>query len=306
MIIALVHNNKAFLPELEAYRRFFARFNITCEIVNKDDLGLIHRHVEWRFMGKDLNKPKEGIIKIHEYCSTSVPPWRFWKNLGKSFFNAQPDFRLFLNEYVKKEFGFHDRVPFGFREMGLADEWLHPVRQNSDKEYDFVYTGSLSTFREPELLFNCFSSGTMKKHTLLVIGKDYHELKEIYQKTRNIHFTGPVSHHEIPALLEKARYGVNFIVDKEPINRQTSTKLLEYAACRLPVVSTEYPWVKEFQQQYGGNYFYLQPDLSNFTWENVTNFNYSFPDLTDWTWENQIRKSGVLTFLESKFPDIKF
>jgi glycosyltransferase involved in cell wall biosynthesis len=306
MIIAFVHNNKAFLPEVEAYRQFFARYNISCEVVSKDDLGLVHRHIEWRMMGSDLTKPKEGILKIHEYCSTSIPPWRVWKNKSKSFFNAQPDFRLFLNQYVKKTFGFHDRIPFGFRDMGLPAGWLQPTKINPDKEYDFVYIGDLSPFRQPEILLDCFSTGNMKKRSLLVIGKDYHEIKEIYQEYRNIHFTGPVTYLEIPAYLEKARFGINFIIDKEPVNQQTSTKLLDYAACRLPIVTTDYAWIKQFQEQNGGDYFYLRADLSNFTWENVSSFNYTFPDLTEWTWEKQIRKSGVLEFLELKFPEIKF
>jgi glycosyltransferase involved in cell wall biosynthesis len=306
MIIAFVHNNKAFLPEVEAYRQFFTRYNISCEVVNKDDLGLVHRHVEWRLMGTDLTKPKEGILKIHEYCSTSTPPWRAWKNKSKSFFNAQPDFRLFLNPYVKKAFAFHDRIPFGYRDMGLPESWLLHKPPHQEKEYDFVYIGDLSPFRQPELLLDSFTTGNLQKRTLLVIGKDYHDLKEMYDRQRNIHFIGPVSYSEIPSYLEKARFGINFIVDKEPVNQQTSTKLLDYAACELPIVTTDYAWMRNFQKKNGGEYFYLSPDLSNFTWENVQSFQYSFPDLRDWTWEKQIRKSGVLEFLETKFPELSF
>jgi hypothetical protein len=64
--------------------------------------------------------------------------------------------------------------------------------------------------------------------------------------------------------------------------------------------------VRSFQNNYGGNYFYLQSNLKNFTWENVNSFPYAQPDLSSWTYEKQILKSGVLEFLKSKYPGIKF
>ena len=103
----------------------------------------------------------------------------------------------------------------------------------------------------------------------------------------------------------KARYGINYVIDAEPFNQQASVRMLEYAALNLPIVTTRYAWIEQFQQQYGGNFFYLAPDLSNFTWEAVFNFGYVTPNLQQWGWEQQIRRSGVLEFLESKF-EVKF
>jgi len=306
MIIAFVHNNKAFLPETEAYCRFFTRAGIQCEVADKDSIGLVHRHVEWRLMGLDLTKPKEGILKLHEYTSSSVPPGRAWKNWSKAFLNAQPDFRLFLNEYVRSCFSFHDHVPFGYRDMGIPEDWLQFAENGTEKIYDFVYLGDLSPFREPERLLDAFSKGPMKERSLLVIGKEYDTLKQAYQSFSNIHFAGPFQQSAIPGWLGKARFGINFMVDKEPINSQTSTKFLEYAACGLPIISTKYKWVDEFKKQYGGDYLFVEQDLSNFTWENVQAHSYTKPDLAEWTWEKQIRGSGVLEFLEANFPDVKF
>lgn len=291
---------------MDAYRRFFSGYQITCEVVNKNDLGLIHRHVEWWMMGTDLTKPKEGIYKIHEYCSSSVPPWRWWKNWWKSFFNAQPDFRLFLNEYVRKAFNFHDHIPFGYRDMGIPEHWLQTDPFLHERDYDFVYTGELSPIREPELLLNSFATGAMIDKTLLVIGKDYEYLQDVYASYKNIEFMGPFPYETMDSHILKARFGINYMIDKEPFNQQTSTKLLEYAALGLPIITTQYAWVEQFQQQYGGNFFYLEPDLSNFTWEQVNNFPYVKPDMESLTWENRIRSSGVLEFLESKFPELKF
>jgi glycosyltransferase involved in cell wall biosynthesis len=306
MIIAFVHNNKAFLPEMDAYERFFSGYNIKCELINKNELGLMHRHVEWWLMPIDLTKPKEGIYKIHDYCSSSVPPWRWWKNWWKSFFNSQPDYRLFLNEYVRKALNFHDHVPFGYRDMGVPEHWLLTDPFLHEREYDFVYTGDLSAVRQPENLLNCFSTGKMKAHTLLVIGKNYENLQNAYAQYQNIVFMGPLPYNSMDSYILKARFGINYVIDKEPFNKQSSVRLLEYAALGLPVITTQYEWVEQFQQQNGGNFFYLKPDLSNFTWEAVNNLPYSKPDVESFTWEQRIRQSGVLEFLESKFPELKF
>jgi glycosyltransferase involved in cell wall biosynthesis len=306
MIIAFVNNHKAFLPEIDAYSRFFSGYNITCELVNKNDLGLLHRHVEWWMMGTDLSKPKEGIFKVHEYFSSSVPPWRRWKNWSKSFFSAQPDFRLFLNEYVKKAYSIHDHIPFGYRDMGIPEEWLAADAALHEKEYDFVYTGDFSPVRNLQPLLNCFATGLLKDRSLLLIGVGYEYLQTIYGRYTNIVFMGPLPHHTMDAYILKARFGINYVTDIQPFNRQTSVKLLEYLALGLPVISTRYSWIEQFQQQYGGNYFFMEPRLGNFSWENITNFSYSPPDLSNWTWEKQIRGCGVLQFLESKFPELKF
>jgi glycosyltransferase involved in cell wall biosynthesis len=306
MTIAFVHNNKAFLPEMEAYSRFFSAYDIQCEMVNKADVGGVQRQVEWWMMGTDITKRTNGIFKIHEYCSTSVPPFSWWKNRGKHFFNTRPHFRLFLNDYVRHAFGFHDNIPFGYRDMGLPETWLITPPVRPEPEFDFIYTGNLAPVRRPELLLNCFSTGAMKDRTLLLIGKDYSLLQAAYASYKNIVFMGPVPYHAMSAYILKARFGINYMVDREPFNQQTSTKLLEYAALGVPVISTQYTWVEAFQQRYGGNFFYLEPDLSNFTWERVNHFPYATPHLEELTWEKQIRNSGVLGFLEAKFPELKF
>jgi glycosyltransferase involved in cell wall biosynthesis len=305
MIIAFITNHKAFLPEIGAYSRFFSDNSITCEVVQKNDLGLIHRHVEWWMMGSDLTKPKEGIVKIHEYFSSSLPPWRDLKNRWKSFFNTQPDYRLFLNEYVRKAYSFHDHIPFGYRDMGVPGQWLAADPVMRHKEYDFVYAGDCSPVRRLDQLLNCFSTGPLRDKTLLLIGQEYGYLQAAYAGYHNIVFMGPLPHHTIDTYIARARYGINYVIDAEPFNQQTSVKLLEYAALNLPIVTTRYAWIEQFQQQYGGNFFYLAPDLSNFTWDAVFNFGYVSPQLKQWSWEQQIRQSGVLGFLESRF-EVRF
>ena len=49
---------------------------------------------------------------------------------------------------------------------------------------------------------------------------------------------------------------LNLVPDQLPYTRQTSTKLLEYCAAELPVVSTDYTWVREFERQHGARFAY--------------------------------------------------
>ncbi len=304
MTIAFVHNNKAFLPGLYGYRQFFARYNIQCEVVTADELRTLHRNVEWYFLGSDFSKPREGIYKIHEYPSASLPPFRHWKDWVKSFINTQPDFRLFQNEFVKDCLNFHDTIPFGYRDLGIPEDWLSGAPA-INKEFDFIYTGDVSASRNIKDIFNLFTE-KLKERNLLVLSHRYEELKEQYKDYRNIIFKGPVQKDQVREYLLKSRFALNYIPDIAPFNQQTSTKLLEYIACKIPVISTKYQWMNEFEKENGGHYYYLDNNLGNFEWEAINNFSYSFPDLSGWTWEKQIRRSGVLEFLTATFPELKF
>jgi len=302
MTIAFVHNNRAFLPEIDAYIRFFTSFDVECIIVGQDEIGLTHRNVEWRFMGTDFTKPKQGIIRIHEYGSSSVPPNHKWKNWFKRFFNSQPDFRIFLNEYVKKSFRFHDRIPYGFRDMGISPEWVDKSDQSIEKKYDFIYTGDLSPKRKPERLLNCFTTGQLQNKTLLLLGRDFERLAAVYKPYHNIIFDGPVSHNQVKEYILQSSFGINYIPIEEPFTHQTSTKFLEFAACDIPIISSKYDWIENFQKENGGNYYYLNDDLSNLSLDSLKSFDFSSPRLDNWSWEKQIRSSGVLEFLMTKFP----
>lgn len=304
MTIAFVHNNKAFLPGLYGYRQFFSRYHIHCEVVTSEELRTIHRQVEWYFLGTDISKPREGIYKIHEYPGASLPPLRKWKDWVKSFINTQPDFRIFQNEFVKNSLRFHDAIPYGYRDLGVPEEWLTGLPPLT-KEFDFIYTGDVSASRSIKDILNIFTDRLRDKN-ILILSHRYEELKQQYQGFKNILFKGPVQKDQVRQYLLKSRFALNYIPDIAPFNEQTSTKLLEYISCKIPVISTDYKWMRSFQQNNGGQYFYLNQDLSNLTWEAIHEFSYSFPDLKEWTWEKQIRKSGVLEFLSTTFPELKF
>ena len=302
MLIAFVHSGRSFMPEVNAYIKYFSSRNISCVVTTPGELKNTARDVEWFFLGLDYSTPQKGIIRIHEYTSLSTPPVAGLKDFIKQKINTRPHYRIFLNAYVQEGMGFTDDVPFGFRDMGIQAEWLETDIPLREKKVDFIYTGDVSAQRKIPELLQLFTTASWRERTILVISQRYGELQQQFKRYPNISFTGPLPHQEVRDRLLTARYAVNFIPDMAPFNGQTSTKLLEYAAVKLPVVSTRYQWIKAFRETYGGEYFFLEAGLGNFNWQAISHFNYSFPNLANWTWEKQIERSGIVAFLRTKFP----
>lgn len=299
MTIAFIHDELSFLPELEAYRAYFTARGYGVRVMNKKewqkDPGSID--VEWMMMGIDHSERTQAI-RIHDHASSSTPPFRAFKNRLKAAFNTKPDYRLFLNEYVQKCFHYHDAVPFGYRDMGI-DTTLH-VDRNAEKEYDFVYTGSVKADRNIADLVNRFLQPDMAGKTLLILSRDYQYLANEYSHNSNIIFKGPVGRAELAQYLNRSRFAINYIPDREPFNRQTSTKFLEYQQFGLPVITTDYPWLQDFEKKYGGSFFKIDASLKKLNWQELLRFPFRPADLRSWNWEKKIEESGVVDWLEKR------
>jgi glycosyltransferase involved in cell wall biosynthesis len=296
MKIAFIHNQKAFLPELIAYRDFFRKQNIqTCEVKYGEEVNS-GADVFWYMMGFYPKSKYKNKIIIHEYASASVPPYRRWKDFLKKTFHPGPDFRIFLDEYVQSQIGISDEVPSGFRNTGVQESWLLPSAPVA-KDLDFIYIGSLSRHRQLTPLLKKFTQSDLSKKTLTLLGKDEEGLAKEYAAFPNIHFQDAVGWEEIPGWVRRSRFALNFIPDREPFNAVVPLKFLEYAALKTPIISTNVFSVVEFKERFGGNYFLLKEDLSNLSWERLLPFSFEYPDLHHWTWEEQIGGSGILEFL---------
>jgi glycosyltransferase involved in cell wall biosynthesis len=304
MRIVFVHSRKAFLPGIHAYTDFFSRYGIECATATPENFQQVKRDVEWFFMGMDRFPRTKDILRIHEYASASLPPFSRQKDLLKRILNQRPDFRIFQNQFIRERMGFSDAIPFGFRTPCLSGCWLEPDPV-VEKEFDFIYTGDVSKQRRIEQLLNHFT-GPMKEHRLLVVSREFDTLKKKFARAGNILFEGPLPQREVKDRILRSCFAINFIPDIIPFSRQVSTKLLEYAACGVPIITTDYKWVRTLEREQGGKFFYLSEDLKNFSWEEVNAFAYEFPDLKIYTGENQVRESGVLSFLQQHFPGLSF
>jgi glycosyltransferase involved in cell wall biosynthesis len=303
MTIAFIHSGKAFLPDLEAYCRFFERRGVTCKVIKPAMRRNTQRDIDWVFMGLDLHRDR-NITTIHEYCSSSIPPFRNLKDRFKKTMNARPDFRLFLNEAVRDCFSFTDKVPYGYRDIGL-EKIENSLAHAPEKKTDFIYVGTMHNRSHFESMLQHVTTH-MPDRTLLIIGNIPDNVIKKYQRHPQIRFEGPYSHEKVLSCIPTARYALNWMPDKPPFNVQSSLKFLEYVACGVPVITTDYPWVREFEQQYGGNYFFVSKNMEHFEWEKIKAFPYAFPDLKEWSFDQQVARSGVLEFLSKRFPDGKW
>jgi hypothetical protein len=281
--IICINEGKAYLPELKAYKKYFKSHNINFIDSYKDlnnQFNIKDYDLAWVIMGSDFKKLP--IPVVHDYASLSTGKYIFLKDLVKRYFNKKPDLRLFLNYNIKNKMNFRDNIPFLIRDMGIDDVFFN---RNMNKEYDFVYLGSVSKERKIPELLNVFKF-KLKEKKLLVIGSVPEDLFSEYVNVKNITFTGNIDYYRVPLYASKAEYGLNIIPDLYPFNLQTSTKLLEYCALDLKIITTNYSWVNSFEKEYKGKFFKLKNDFSDIDIFELENFYFNTPNVQLLKWEN--------------------
>jgi len=295
MTIAFVQKANVILLEIAAYQQYFEQLGFQTLVCSPAELRQIQPDIEWHFMGIHSRRSNPTAILIHEYASRSIGPFTGFKDLVKKWLNVRPNFRVFLNEYTRKGLNFKDNVPWGIRTT-----IYFPAEQQSvlpDKKYDFVYAGTTEASRHPEKWLSWFvPGGPLEGHSVLVLGPRRKELEKKYAYSW-IHFHDTVPATEVNHFLQLSRFGINYQPDRTPLNQQPSAKLLAYAAAGLPIITTDYAWIRDFQKKYGGAYFFLgRSGILN--WEELNRFTYSSPDLSEWTIDYQLKNSGIPEFLQ--------
>jgi glycosyltransferase involved in cell wall biosynthesis len=167
-----------------------------------------------------------------------------------------------------------------------------------EKLYDLIYIGTLRQGLMMDQFLQKFLNCCPDK-TMLILGSGHERLAHKYQSFPNIRFKGPVPHEDVAAHLASSRFALNLVEDREPFSKQTSTKFLEYLYHRIPVISSDYEWVRQFQTAYGGSWFYLSGDLRNLDWNIIETHAYQFPEMESWSWEKKIDSSGVLELIRN-------
>lgn len=285
--ILMLSSGKAILPEINAYKKYITDYQIVdsreLDIIDFTEFDLI-----WKFMGTDIFR-KLDIPVIHEYASLSTGKFPKLKNEIKKVFNIKPKVRIFLNKNVKNEFGFNDKIPYIYRDMGIDECFFI---KNEKKNYDFVYVGSMSNDRGIVNILEKFTQD-LKNSSLLMIGEPDKSIYEAYKKYSNIVFTGKLKYQDVPKIASQAEYAINYIPDKYPYNLQTSTKLLEYIAMNLKVITTDYLWVNEFEKEREMKFYRVLNDLRELDEKNLRNFNFKNTNIKDRLWKNIIDKSKV-------------
>lgn len=293
MKIAILDTKKAYLPEINAYINYFKKKGIDAKRVYKEDLNDISEYdVIWKFAGIDTVGYKEGHV-IHEYNSLTTGNLRWIKDKLKKQINVKPAARVFLNKEVKDVMNFNDNVPSFIRDMGIAKEFF---MQSSHKEYDFVYIGAMDENRMLDKILHSFKGVECNKN-ILMIGKPNNNLYNQFKETENIIFTGALKYEEIPQIASKAIYGLNYIPDVYPYNNQTSTKLLEYCALGLNIVTTDYSWVRKFENQENAHFYKINKNKVYLNFDDISKFEYNTPDVMKYEWDRVLEQSKLLEFL---------
>lgn len=285
--ILLLHSGRAHLPELSMYKKFFQEYSFT-DCQDADAYSIKDFDLTWHFMGTDFRLSKD-IPCVHEYASLSVGRAAKLKDMIKRHFNVQPSLRIFLNHAVQNQYSFRDRVPHCYRDMGIDENFF--CVGTAKKAYDFVYVGNMGTGRSFHKVLEFFSKHPEIK--LLLVGLPGNALYEEYKKYRNLIFAGTVPYQEVPALAGRAEYALNYIPDKYPYHVQTSTKLVEYVAMDLKVVTTSYYWVNHFEQSRKMTFYKISEDLHDLDMESLRRFPFTNTSVDDLRWENIFKNSGI-------------
>ncbi|MCU0385246.1 MAG: hypothetical protein MUE38_04400 [Flavihumibacter sp.] len=296
MTIAFIHRGTAILPEISAYRNYFEGLGYRTVECHPDEVKRLKPEIEWHFLGKHLKRQNPDALVIHEYASLSAAPFAGLKDSLKKVVNTKPDFRIFQNEYTRDGMQFNDKIPAGIRSSFTIPG--NTLKENPSKIYDFVYAGTLHRSREPEIWLSWFTpGGPLEKRSLLVLAPRRPDLEKAFAFPW-IQFHDAVAPGEVNAFLQQARFGINYQPDCPPFNQQPSSKLLAYAAAGIPIISTDYQWVREFLKSYGGAFYLIDTNDPKIDFKAIENFAFEAPNLKEWTIEFQLEQSGILGFLK--------
>ncbi len=257
MKIHFVHFGNAYLPELQAYVTFVQSAGHQAQVHRSLSTLPTEVAVLWCMCGQvsaKLAQRYPAAVHIHEYASASVPPMAWLKDQVKRWRQPVPNYRIYQNAWVHQRMGFDDEVPFEYRDMGVAPYFYDAPIPATTPEFDFVYLGEMRRLRR---FIGVFDSLASLGRSVLLVGQMPDDLSQLFQHHNNLTVLGHVPHVDVPSQLRRARFGLNLVPTQLPYSQQTSTKLIEYCAAGLRVVSTDYSWVREFERQYGARFAYI-------------------------------------------------
>jgi len=289
--IGLIKNDKAFSPEIEGYLDFFKPISqVQTAVYDNFKKADESSDVVIVFFGFIPFWVKHGSLVIAEYASLSIGRFSFVKNVLKRLLNIRGEYYIFLNEEVRKNLFFSSRVPYSLRGMGFVKDNCKQSL-NVKKEFDFVYCGSVGRSGVIEAILKIESLGFF----IAVVGNTEKEGEVLSNVSKNICCFGKTSLKKSYEIMASARYGLNFTPDIFPYNIQDSTKVIEYCALGLGVVTNRYKWVNEFEERIGAKFMSFQAVDS---YESVSNFNFQQGDIENYSWDKVILKTDLMGFIE--------
>ncbi|MBG9981839.1 hypothetical protein HZY86_01775 [Aerococcaceae bacterium DSM 111020] len=301
--ILFVRSNQAYLPEIEAYVTYFNKLPqyraVDSQTLTEETIDYADYDVIWEFKGFGGVKRKDLAphqMLIHEYLSLSTGQMPRIKDRLKKMMNPKPDLRIFLNTYIQEQMHFTDGIPYHYRDMGVSEGFLN--QSLAPQRSGYVYVGVVSDERQITTLLEYFKD--YPDEDLYLIGDADEAIQTRYQDFSHLHFLGRQPYQEIPKLLSQYQYGINFIPDEFPFNKQTSTKLLEYVALGLDILSTDYEWVRDFEAAQGANFYYFDDQAPAIDFDAVKTHSFrGIDEPSALAWDKIIAESGIVEAIDA-------
>jgi glycosyltransferase involved in cell wall biosynthesis len=285
MLIHFIRNGPSYLPEIDAYCAYIHSRGHQTMVHDSSHAVPTSASVVWWFCGcvplREAHRLR-GAFQIHEYASASIPPYAWAKDQMKHWTQPRPDYRIYQNGWVRERMGFADGVPHALRDMGVAEHFFEAPSHSTTPEFDLVYLGEMSRL---SAFIPVLQAIDVADRSLLLVGDVPEALRT--HLPPNVTCTGRVNQTQVPNHLRRARYGLNLVPNATPFQQQTSTKVLEYCAVGLRVVSNAYPWVRYFMAQHKANFYLLRDDPSSLATnfgEALDAFPYEIPDVRALAW----------------------
>jgi glycosyltransferase involved in cell wall biosynthesis len=270
--VHFVHGARSYLPELAAYQAHIEGLGHAVQMHTQAHSVPDDAQAVWWICGRvpaGQARRLNGAVQVHEYASASVAPLAWLKDRVKQWMQPVPDFRVFQSEWVRQRMGFGDNapgaVPYALRDMGVPDVFL-TAQALQPPEFDLVYLGEMSRLQRFVPLLHTLGQAGL---SLLLVGDVPPALQERLATLGHIQSTGHVPQDQVPAQLLRARAGLNLMPDVLPLSEQTSTKLLEYLALGLPVISNPYAWAQRTALAHAGRVQLLDVQSTAAQWQSA-------------------------------------
>jgi len=269
MEIHFVRGGPSYLPELAAYSEHLALAGHRALVHDTHEAVPDDARVVWWVCGR---VPRQGAARfrhafqVHEYASASVAPAAWLKDRVKQWTHPRPHHRVFQSEWVRERLGFDAAIPFSLRDMGVPRAFFD-ARPTTGPEFDLAYAGATSRLAEFASDLHALDAAGLR---LLVIGTVDENVAGLLHGLRHAHCLGRVPQAEVASQMLRARAGLNLMPAHLPLTQQTSTKVLEYLAVGLPVVSNDYAWIRRMQGEHPQR-IQILPTLDAQAWRKVLN-----------------------------------
>lgn len=216
---------------------------------------VITRHINKLKKILFLKKIKSFKV-IHEMHEESFP-YLFKKNFSKNdFFSLinKVDLILFTNKsqllFFKKEFNILPKTNYIILPNGVEVEKFKNIKKENNKI--LAYTGQFNKWKNVEIMFEALSI-LPKEFRLKIAGGQSKKDKEYirflikkYNVSNRVFYYGYIPHSKIPEFLNKTNILLVPLGNNIQSKYLTSPmKLIEYMATNIPIVTMNYPSIRE-------------------------------------------------------------